>query len=107
MFVMVHNVDTRPHFVISWYRDVFGFSNQVATALYDDQLFQDKQIISKFNDSEIGSVCRTLRSDSSLPIAKVAVTQIKLLTFWVRHQDRTRRESGVTPNPLDFKYRPG
>jgi hypothetical protein len=37
---MTRNTDTRPHF-IAWYRDVFGFSDRVATALYDDQLFKD------------------------------------------------------------------
>ncbi len=41
MFVMVCNADTKVHF-ISWYRDEFGFFNQVITALYDDQIFQDK-----------------------------------------------------------------
>jgi len=35
MFVTVRNADTKV-------RDEFGFSNQVATALYDDQLVQDK-----------------------------------------------------------------
>jgi len=28
------------------------------------------------------------------------VTRLKLLTFWIRHQDRTGREIGVTANPL-------
>ena len=65
---MARDTDTRPNF-IKWYREVFGFSNQVATALYDDQLFQDAATIAKFGDSKIDNVCRTLRRDSSLPIA--------------------------------------
>ncbi len=73
---MTHNTDTRPYF-IAWYRDVFGFSDRVATALYDDQLFQDATTIAEFGDS----VCRTLRRDSGLPIAELAVTRLKLLTF--------------------------
>ncbi len=73
MFAMMRSTDTRPHF-ITWYRDVFGFSERVATTLYDDQLFQDATTIAKFGNSEIDSVCRTLRRDSSLSIAELAVT---------------------------------
>ena len=96
---MTRDTDTRPHF-IKWYRDVFGFSNQVATALYDDQLFQNAETIAEFGDSEIDNVCRTLRRDSSLPIAELAVTRLKLLAFWVRHQHRTGRVIGGVQNPL-------
>jgi hypothetical protein len=96
---MTQNANTGPDF-IAWYRKVFGFSDCVATALNDDQLFQDKATIAEFGDSKINSVCRTLRRDSSLPIAELAVTRLKLLTFWIRHQDRTGREIGVTAKPL-------
>jgi hypothetical protein len=95
----VRNSDTRPNF-ITWYRDVFGFSDGIATALYYDQLFQDTSTIAEFGDSEIDSVCRTLRRDSGLPIAELAVTRLKLLTFWIRHQTRTRCKIGGTSNPL-------
>ncbi len=70
VFEMTQNSDTRPNF-IAWYRDVFGFSDRVATALYDNQLFKDTSTIAEFGDSEIGNVCRTLRRDSSLPIAEL------------------------------------
>jgi hypothetical protein len=30
----------------------------------------------------------------------LAVSRLKLLTFWIRHQTRTKREVGVTTNPL-------
>ena len=96
---MMRGTDTRPHF-IAWYRDVFGFSDPVATALYDDQLFRDATTIAEFGDSEINSVCHTLRRDSSLPIAELAVTRLKLLTFWIRHQTRTGCEIGGSSNPL-------
>ena len=59
---------------IKWYNEVFGFSNQVATALYDDQLFQNAETIAEFGNSEIDNVCCTLCRDSSLPIAELAVT---------------------------------
>ena len=98
-FAMAQNSDTQTNF-IKWHREVFGFSNQVATALYDDQLFQSPETIAEFGDSEIDNVCRTLRRDSSLPIAELAVTRLKLLAFWVRHQHRTGREIGGVQNPL-------
>jgi hypothetical protein len=81
---MSPNSDTRPNF-IKWFRDVFGFSYQVATALYDDQLFKDATTIAKFSDSEVDSVCRTLCRDSNLKVAELSVTRLKLMTFWVRH----------------------
>ena len=81
---MTRDTDTRPH-LIKWYKEVFGFSNQVATTIYDDQLFQNAETITEFGDSEIDNICRTLRRDSSLPIAELAVTQLKLLAFWIRH----------------------
>jgi len=96
---MAPNSDTQSNF-IKWYREVFGFSNQVATTLYDDQLFQSPEIIAEFGDSKIDNVCRTLRRDSSLPIAELAVTRLKLLAFWVRHQHCTGREIGGVQNPL-------
>jgi len=96
---MARDTDNRANF-IKFYGEVFGFSNQVATALYDDQLFQDAATIAEFSDSEIDSVCRTLRRDSSLPIAELAVTRLKLLTFWIRHQHRTGRVIGGVHNPL-------
>jgi hypothetical protein len=30
----------------------------------------------------------------------LAVSRLKLMTFWIRHQTRTKREVGVTVNPL-------
>ena len=96
---MTRNSDTRPNFM-AWYRDVFGFSDCVAATLYDNQLFKDASTIAEFGDSKIDSVCRTLRRDSGLPIAKLAVTQLKLMTFWIRHQTRTGREIGGNSNPL-------
>jgi len=96
---MTRDTDTRPHF-IKWYKEVFGFSNQVATALYEDQFFKDAETIAEFGNSEIDNVCHTLRRDSSLPIAELSVTRLKLLAFWVRHQHRTGREIGGVQNPL-------
>ncbi len=85
MFAKMRNADTITNF-IQWYKDVFGFSDRVATALYDDQLFRDTSIIAELGDSKINSVCCTLCRDSGLPIAELAVTRLKLLTFWIRHQ---------------------
>jgi hypothetical protein len=96
---MAPNSDTRPNF-IKWFKEVFNFSDQVATALHDDQLFKDATTIAEFGDSEVDSVCRTLRRDSNLPIAELSVTRLKLMTFWVRHQHRTSRVIGGVQNPL-------
>jgi hypothetical protein len=52
---MARDTNNRPNF-IKWYREIFGFSNQVATALYDDQLFQDAATIAEFGARSTVSV---------------------------------------------------
>ena len=96
---MARDTDTRPYF-ITFYKHVLDFNDRVAAALYDDQLFQDAATITEFGDCEIDNVCHTLRRDSNLRIAELAVTRLKLLTFWVRHHHRTGRAIGGTQNPL-------
>ena len=95
----MRNLDTKENF-IAWFKEVIGLTNQAATALYEEQLFKDKKTIAEFADSEIDSVCRSLRRDSNISIAELCVTRLKLLTFWIRHQDRTGREVGTTAHPL-------
>ena len=96
---MARDSDTKPNFILL-YKTVLGFSTVVVTTLYDDQLFKDAETIAEFGDSKIGNVCCTLRRDSNLQIAELAVTRLKLLTFWVRHQNRTGCAIGGTTNPL-------
>ena len=96
---MARDSDTKPNFILL-YKTVLGFSTVVVTALYDNQLFKDAETIAKFGDSEIGNVCCTLCRDSNLQIAKLAVTRLKLLTFWVRHQNCTGCTIGGVHNPL-------
>ncbi len=96
---MTQDSDTLPNF-IKWFREVFDVSDQVATALYDEQLFKNATTIAEFGDSKIDSVCRTLRRDSNLKLAELSVARLKLMTFWVRHQLRIDRVIGGTSNPL-------
>jgi hypothetical protein len=96
---MTQDSDTRPNF-ITFYKQVLGFNNRVATALHDDQLFKDASTIAEFGDSEIDNVCLTLRRDSNLPIAELAVIRLILLTIWVRHQLCTGCAIGGPQNPL-------
>ena len=46
--------DTKAHF-IAWYKEVFGFTDPVAKALYNKQLLQDKKTLAKLSDSKINS----------------------------------------------------
>ncbi len=96
---MPRDSDTRPNFILL-FKNALGFPEQVATALYDDQLFKDAATISEFGNSDIDNVCRTLCRDSNLPVPELAVTGLKLLTFWVRHQNCTGRAIGGVCNPL-------
>ena len=37
---MTRDTDTRPHFYRFYYKQVLGFNDRIAAALYDDQLFK-------------------------------------------------------------------
>jgi hypothetical protein len=89
----------RAHF-IAFFKKVLRVSDFVATALYDQQLLTDAATIAEFGNSEVDSVCQTLRRDSKLPIAELSIARLKLLTFWVRHQQRTGRVIGGSERHL-------
>ena len=82
----MHATDTKANF-IAWYKEVFGFTNSVAKALYYEQLLQDKKTLAELSYSEIDSIMHAIRRTQS--IAKISATQLKLAIFWVKHQDRT------------------
>ena len=96
---MPRDADTRPNFILL-FKNELGFSQQAVTTLYDDQLFKDAATIAEFGDGDIDNVCRSLRRDSNMPVAELAVTRLKLLTFWVRHQNRCGRAIGGGSKPL-------
>ena len=92
--------DTKQNFV-AWYRDVFGFSLSVATALYEVQQLRDAKAFSELDDDLMDNIFGALRKDKTHDgIAELAVSRLKLLTFWVKHQFRTSRTIGSTAKPL-------
>jgi hypothetical protein len=42
--------------VVKWYKSVFGFTETVATALYNKQLLRDKDSLVELNDNEVDNV---------------------------------------------------
>ncbi len=44
--------------VVKWFKSVFGFTNAVAMALYDEQLLRDKNSLAELNDAEVNNVMR-------------------------------------------------
>ena len=88
--------DTKVNF-IAWYKDVFQFPPSVATALYDVQHLKDAKTFNELDDELIDNIFSALRKDKTHPgIAELAVTRLKLMAFWVRHQFRTSRTTGTT-----------
>ena len=83
---------------IAWYENVFGFTDTVAKALYDEQLLRDKNTLAELSDSEVDNVMRAIRRTQA--IAKISSARLKLAIFWIKHQDRTQREIGVPAAPL-------
>ena len=66
---MARTGDTKAFF-LAWYKEVFGFSDEVARALYNEQLLKNKTTLAELSNSEIDSIicaiCRTL------PIAEIS-----------------------------------
>jgi hypothetical protein len=66
---MARTGDTKVFF-LAWYKEVFGFSDKVARALYDKQLLKNKTTLAELSDSEIDSIIRAICR--TLPIAKIS-----------------------------------
>ena len=94
---MARTQDTK-EFFLKWYKEVFGFSDEVARALYDDQLLKNKTTLAELGDQDIDNIIRAIRR--TLPIAEISAARLKLAIFWIKHQDRTQREVGIPANPL-------
>ena len=93
----VRDANTKANF-IAWFKEVFGFTNAVAKAVYNKQLLQDKKTLAELSDSKIGSIMRAIRRTQ--PIANISAAQLKLAIFWIKHQDHTQRAIGITAAPL-------
>ena len=81
-----------------WYKDVFGFTDMVAKALYDNQLLQDKNTLAELSNSEVDIVMRAICRTQA--IAELSSARLKLAIFWIKHQDRTQCEIGLPARPL-------
>ena len=62
----MHAADTKAN-SIAWYKEVIGFTDTVAKALYKEQLLEDKKTLAKLSDSKIDSVMRAFAGPNPLP----------------------------------------
>ncbi len=69
----MHTTDTKVNF-IAWYKEVFGFTDPVAKALYAKQLLQKKKTLAKLSDSKIDSImCAICQTQA---IAEISAAQL-------------------------------
>jgi hypothetical protein len=92
------DLDACKDIVVKWYKSVFGFTDSVATALYDKQLLRDKNTLAELSDNEVDNVIRAIRRTQA--VTKLSLVRLKLAIFWIKHQDRTQREIGIPARPL-------
>ncbi|KAL3783473.1 hypothetical protein ACHAW5_011120 [Stephanodiscus triporus] len=77
------------------YYDVKSYATEDALRLKDAKTFNE------LDDDLIDNIFSALRKDKThTGIAELAVSQIKLLAFWVKHQFRTNCPIGTTATPL-------
>ena len=68
--------------------------------MYEVQQLTNAKTFNELDDDLIDNIFSTLRKDKTHNgIAELAVSRIKLLAFWVKHQFRTNRLIGGA-NPL-------
>jgi hypothetical protein len=96
---MARDKDTRENF-IAWYKEDFGFTANAVATLYDVQMLKTCSTLSELDYDAIANICKAVSKDTGQSVAKVAVTRLKLLCFWIKHQYRTSREIGMTSKPL-------
>ena len=66
---MARTQDTK-EFFLKWYKEVFGFSDEVTRALYDDQLLKTKTTLAELGDQTIDNIIKAIRR--TLPIAEIS-----------------------------------
>ncbi len=85
---MARDKDTRKIFV-AWYKEVFGFTANATTALYNVQMLKNFVTLSKLDNKADANICKVVNKDTGQSVAKLAATRLKLLCFWIKHQYRT------------------
>jgi hypothetical protein len=101
---MTRDKNTRKNF-IAWYKEEFGFTANAATALHNVQMLKDATALSELDNDTVANMCKAISKDTGQSFAEIAVTKLKLVCFWIRHQHRTSREIGGARRPLvQIKY---
>ncbi len=96
---MARDKDTHENFIV-WYKEEFGFTANATATLYDVQMLKTCLTLSELDDDAIANIYKAVGKDTGQSVAKVAVTRLKLVCFWIKHQYRTLQEIGATSKPL-------
>ncbi len=60
----------------------------------------DKVTPSKLDNNAAANICKAVSKDTGQSVAELAATRLKLLCFWIKHQDRTSRLVSAATRPL-------
>jgi hypothetical protein len=96
---MARDKDTHKN-IIARYKEEFGFTANAATALYDMQMLKTCLTLSELDNNAIANICKAVSKDTGQSVAEVAVTRLKLVCFWIKHQYWTSQEIDMTLKPL-------
>jgi hypothetical protein len=81
---------------ITWYKDVLGFPEPCAKALYIDQTLTSVEIIATLSDKQIDAICSAIRKpggdSKGTPTPVLAVERLKLAAFCIKLYERTSRK---------------
>jgi hypothetical protein len=82
---------------ITWYNQEFGFTDNATIGLHNVQMLKDAKTLSELEDDAIANISNAISKKTGQSVAEIAMTKLKLPSFWIRHQIRTLREIGGRP----------
>jgi hypothetical protein len=95
----MHHEDICKHFILR-YKEVFSCTASTVTTLYNVQMLTDKETLAELDNNIADNICWLICQELNQPVAEVATTRLKLLFFWIEHQDQTAREVSMTTKPI-------
>ena len=103
-------VPTDKDLAVDFYKDVLGFTDDAARTLaYDQQLTRPNTFL-ELDEDDIDNICQAIRKPGGAghgaQVAVICVTQLKLLLFYVKLNERMSRQSPmfdkITKDYLDL-----
>ena len=87
---------TKQDDAVKWYKEVLGFPEPSAKALYINQTLTDVEVLNRLNNKQINAICNAIPKPGGAgkgePIPVLAIERLKLAVFCINLYERTSRK---------------